>query len=142
MTITIDLTHLVTADATRAAELAAAQAAARAHLTRHISALRTMIITDLPGQSMIYLAKETEARAWLTAEDPDLSGFPLLAAETGITAPDPDSLAQIWLNLADLWRGAAAQLEALRLTVSAAIDAAGTLEDVDTALTALEAGGS
>lgn len=89
-----------------------------------VSTARTRYITDLPGQSMIYLAKEAEARAWLAAAAPDIADYPLLAAEVGITAPDPDDLAQLWLNLAAIWRAAAASLEAIRLTAPARLAAA------------------
>ncbi|MBJ2150597.1 hypothetical protein [Paracoccus sp. IB05] len=110
---------------------------ARVALTAAITRARAGLITALPGQDMIYLAKEAEARAWVAATDPDLATFPLLSAETGITAPDPDQLAQLWLNMADLWRSAAAGLEALRLSTQAAIAAAGSPEDITAALAAL-----
>jgi hypothetical protein len=92
-----------------------------------------------PGQSMIYLAKEAEAHAWMADPTPDPAAYPLLSAELGITAPDGASLAQIWLNLATLWRSTAADLEALRLTASAAIDAATTPEEVGAAMAGLPA---
>lgn len=114
------------------------KAEARARLAAAIAAARTALITDLPGQEMIYLAKEAEARDWLSATDPDLADYTLLSAEVGITAPDADSLAQLWLNLGQLWRGAAAQLEALRMSILAAIDAAETPADIEAALTALQ----
>lgn len=114
------------------------KAAARERLASAIAAARTALITDLPGQEMIYLAKEAEARDWLAATDPDVADYTLLSAEVGITAPDPDSLAQLWLHLGQLWRGAAAQLEALRMTTLAAIDAAGTPADIEAAMAALD----
>lgn len=117
--------------------LAEAKASARVQLTAAISAARVAMITDLPGQDMIYLAKEAEARAWVADPEPDSADYPLLSAEAGITAPDADALAQLWLNLAALWRAAAAQLEALRMAVGSAIDAAATVEDVEAALVLL-----
>lgn len=135
--IAIDLSQLVTAEARAAAALQAAKARAAGTLASTISLARATYITMLPGQDMIYQAKEAEARAWVTADTPDIADYPLLAAEIGITAPDADQLAQIWLNMATLWRAAAAVLEALRLTVGAAIDAAQTPEDVEAALGAL-----
>ncbi|AWD21625.1 hypothetical protein [Fuscovulum blasticum] len=119
--------------------LAQAQAAARLRLTAAITRARTALITDLPGQDMIYLAKEAEARAWLADPVPDPAAYPLLVAEIGITAPDAPSLAQLWLNLAALWRQTAAELEGLRMAVGAAIDAATTPEDVAAALAPLDA---
>lgn len=114
-----------------ASDLAQAQNAAQHRLSMIISNSRVQMITDLPGQDMIYLAKEAEARAWVNAVAPDLADYPLLAAEIGITAPDADQLAQLWLNMAALWRAAAAQLEALRLTTQAAIASAASPEEID-----------
>ena len=47
------------------------QAAATASVNAAIGQVRARYITVLPGQEMLYLAKETEARAWLAAVDPD-----------------------------------------------------------------------
>ena len=135
--IAIDLSQLVTAEDAAAAALETARASARARLAAAISDARTAMITLLPGQEMIYLAKEAEARDWLAADDPDLADYTLLAAEVGITAPTAGELAQLWLNMGALWRGAAARLEALRMTVCAAIAAAETPEEVAAALEAL-----
>jgi len=114
-----------------------ARARAFAGLSVWIANARTQLITDLPGQDMIYLAKEAEARAWVSETTPDLADYPLLAAEVGITAPDADQLAQLWLNMAALWRDAAAELEALRLSTKAAIEAAQTPAEIAAALAAL-----
>lgn len=120
------------------AMLAEAQAAALSRLAEFIAAARTVFITVLPGQDMIYLAKEAEAKAWVADAAPDLAAFPLLSAEVGITAPDADQLAQLWLNMATLWRIEAARLEALRMSVTAAVSAAGSVEEVELAMLPLE----
>lgn len=135
--MSIDWSRTITAEARAAAALEAAKAEARVTLAAAVTAARAALITDLPGQSMIYLAKEAEARAWMADPTPDPAAYPLLSAELGITAPDGASLAQIWLNLATLWRSTAADLEALRLTTRAAIDAATTLEEVGAAMAGL-----
>lgn len=135
--MSIDWSRTITAEARTAAALEAAKAEARVTLAAAVTAARAALITDLPGQSMIYLAKEAEARAWIADPTPDPAAYPLLSAELGITAPDGASLAQIWLNLATLWRSTAADLEALRLTTRAAIDAATTLEEVGAAMSQL-----
>lgn len=135
--MSIDWSRTITAEARAAAALEAAKAEARVTLAAAVTAARAALITDLPGQSMIYLAKEAEARAWMADPTPDPAAYPLLSAELGITAPDGASLAQIWLNLATLWRSTAADLEALRLTASAAIDAATTVEEVGAAMAGL-----
>lgn len=122
------------AEAIAADRLATAKAEARARLAAAIASARSAVITVLPGQDMIYQAKEAEARAWIADPAPDLADYPLLSAEIGLTAPDAHSLAQLWLNMALLWRQAAAELEALRLGVGAAIEAAGTVEEVEAAM--------
>lgn len=135
--MSIDWSKAITAEARAAAVLGAAKARAHATLASAVAAARAAMITTLPGQDMIYLAKEAEARAWIADPAPDPAAYPLIVAEIGITAPDAASLAQLWLNLAALWRSRAAQLEALRLSVGAAIDAAGTVEEVGAALAPL-----
>ena len=101
--------------------LAASRAAAVAEINAWAAQERLKYITDLPGQGMIYLAKEVEARAWLAAPAPDATAYPMLAAEVGITAPDAYQLSQIWVNMAAMWRGVAARIEHERLQRIAAI---------------------
>ncbi|MFE3838599.1 hypothetical protein [Pseudogemmobacter sonorensis] len=132
--MTIQWETMITAEAKAATALAAARSHARARLIAHVTAAREALITRLPGQDMIYLAKEAEARAWIAATDPDIADYPLLAAEAGLTAPDPGQLAQLWLNMAALWRTTAADLEAARLGTEAAIGAAATAAEIERAL--------
>ena len=107
------------------AALAPIRALAVAEINALVSAVRGRIITDIPGQQMIYLRKEAEARAWVANEAPDLVDFPLLSAEVGITAPDADQLAQIWLNQAWLWAEVLAPaLERLRMAANTAVQSA------------------
>lgn len=131
--IAIDLGQIITAEARAAQALADAKAAARATLLAQVEAARRPLVTALPGQEMIYLAKEAEARRWIADPVPDPADYPLLSAEIGITAPDAHSLAQLWLNMAALMISEGARLEALRLSTGAAIDAAETVEAVQEA---------
>lgn len=123
--------------AMQAEKLARAKAAGQARLIETMAAARLAFVTPLPGQDMVYLAKEAEARSWVAADAPSLADYLLLSAEVGITAPDADQLAQLWLNMATLWRAAAAQLEALRLSTQAAIEAAVSPEEVTAIMDAL-----
>lgn len=111
----------------QAALSAALQATRRAAIDR-INALagdlRATFITAIPGQEMLYLAKETEARAWTADQAPTLANYPLIAAEVGLTAPDGGALAQIWLNLGALWRQTAAQIETARMGAIYAVGSA------------------
>lgn len=106
------------------ADLSSVKAAATGRVNTLAGDLRRTFITTIPGQEMIYLAKEAEAKAWIADPSPDIADFPLLAAEAGLTAPDADQLAQLWLNLGSQWRQVAAQIEAARLGAVYAISVA------------------
>lgn len=126
-------------EAQRAADLATAKAGAIARVNGWTATARAQYITAIPGQDMVYLAKEAEALRWL-AIDPapvDLTGFPLIAAELGITAETPDQLAQLWVHLGELWRGLAAQIEMARLGTTKAINEAGDDDGIAAALAGL-----
>jgi len=103
-----------------------------------IIAAREVYITDLPGQELIYNAKEIEAKAWIADPSPDPADYPMLSAEVGITEPTADDLATLWVTNAAKWRALAAQLEAARMTANIAISAATTQAEIDAALAALE----
>lgn len=118
----------------RAAELARHKAEAIALIASRSAAARAAYITPIPGQEMIYLAKESEAVSWTAAMAPDLADYPMIAGEIGITGDTADQIAQIWLNMGALWRGIAAQLEPARLAAEAAIQAATSVEAI-TAIT-------
>ncbi|MDB6454846.1 hypothetical protein [Falsirhodobacter sp. 20TX0035] len=85
---------------------------------------RSSILTLVAGQDVVYREKEAEAAAWVAASPPDLSDFPLIAAEIGITGEDGHQVAQVILNRARLDREALAVIETVRLTAIAAIGAA------------------
>lgn len=102
-----------------------------------IAAYRRQIITDLPGQDAIYQNKRSEAEAYIAAGRPtDLTPYPMLAAETGITAPTASELADLWIVLNTQWVQLAAALEAVRLSATAEVGAATTRAEIDAALTA------
>lgn len=84
-------------------------------INQHAGYIRTLFITELPAQQMIYLAKEAEALAYLAATPADLGQYPLIAAEVGITADTALELAQLWVGTANQWRALAANIEAIRL---------------------------
>jgi hypothetical protein len=104
------------------------QRLARARVNDMAGRSRLGIVTDIPGQMAIYQAKEAEARAWTGAIAPALKDYPLIAAEVGITASTGDALAQLWLNMAHLFRLAAAASEGARMQALAEIDATTTAQ--------------
>lgn len=83
---------------------------------------RQKFITILPGQNMIYMAKEREAIANLAAPTGDSTPYPLLAAEVGVTAPTAWELAQVWVNVSVYWRSIAARIEGVQMCAIAQIE--------------------
>ncbi|WP_313348173.1 hypothetical protein [Paracoccus sp. (in: a-proteobacteria)] len=124
-------------------QLVRGREAAIAQVNAVAGKVRRLYVTDIPGQEALYLLKENEARSWLSANDPSLSDYPLIAAEVGITAATADQVAQIYLNLATIYLHAAAALEQIRLGAIAEIERAQIVEDTEVAvanfLEALEA---
>ena len=100
---------------------------------------RSVFVTNLPGQDMIYLRKEREALAFVAEVSPNISDYPMIAAEIGITAPTAFEVVQVWLNMSNLWRLVACQLETIRLTAGNDIQSADTVEEVEMAFSAFEA---
>lgn len=88
------------------------KAAALARIDEMRGRARLKYITDLPGQDSMYMAKREEAVAYLADPDPDDNQYPLIKSEIGETSPDGYSVAQIFLNLNDLWREAAGAIDA------------------------------
>lgn len=110
--------------------------AARARVVAWAAAERTKYITVMPGQEMIYLAKEAEAVRFVADPAPDMADYPFLASEIGVTATTPYELAQVWLFMSQAWRGAAAQIEQARLAALAQIEAAVTIAEVEAVVVA------
>lgn len=113
-------------EAARHARLEAQRLQYVAQLNAGIARIRQRYITALPGQDMIYQAKEEEARGYLQLEqEPEaLDDFPFIAAEVGTLAETPYQVAQIWLNMAAHWRQVAAELESLRMGVGQSLSLA------------------
>ena len=98
-----------------------------------ISAIRSAYVTDIPGQEMIYMNKEKEAAEYVAATSPDLSIYPMLQTEVGVTAPSAYEVAQIWLFMGHQWRIIAAALERVRMIATNDIQAATTEAEILTA---------
>ena len=117
------------------ADLAPYRREAIARINGAAGQTRLEFITDIPGQQMLYQAKEAEAAAYLV-ESPapaDLSAYPLMAAEVGpgLTALTPLDLAQTWLAMANQWRLVAAAIENVRLLHVYAVEQAADLATID-----------
>lgn len=120
----------------RQADLKTYRAASFQIVADALTQIRRALITDLPGQEMIYLAKEAEAKAFIADPEPDLAQYPLLEAETGITAPTAAALAAMWIGLSAAWRSTAATLEKVRMVAKDQIYQANSRADIDAAVAA------
>lgn len=106
-----------------APRLNAARATAAGLVAKWAARERSRHITNIPGQDMIYMAKEAEALRYLAepSEPVDLAEYPLIAAEVGITAETAHQMAMAWANMGGLWRSVAAHIEGARLGALKAI---------------------
>lgn len=121
----------------KAADLDRARQAAIAAVNQWAGKQRMQFITDVAGQDMIYTAKEAEAIRWVL-EQPDKSDmteYPFIAAEIGVLAATPLEVAQIWINMAHIWRQEAARTEAIRVKANADIRAAETEDAIEVIIT-------
>ncbi|MCL7466346.1 hypothetical protein [Phaeovulum sp. NW3] len=126
------------------ADLAAALEATRRAAIRSVNAacgaVRARFVTQLPGQEMIYLRKEAEARAFIADPAPDLAAYPFISAEVGITPPGGTALhvAQTYLAMSAQWQAIGAALEQIRLGSIGQIEAAATEAAITAALSAVQ----
>ena len=107
------------------------KAEASRKLSQWVESQRRQYLTVLPGQEMIYLAKEAEALRYLNDPEPDLLNYPFISREIGITGDTGWQVAQVWAYMSNLWRETAAQLEQTRLGLGAQIDAAATVAELN-----------
>lgn len=108
----------------------------RADASRRVDAaaeaVRQQFITPGSGQAMVYAAKQDEARRYLESVPPpaDLTLYPLMEAEVGLTAATPHDLAVLWTTMEAAWLVAAAAIEKKRLSAKKAIEAAGSPAEI------------
>lgn len=114
-------------------DVPALKAAAKRAVDDAAEQRRLVFITPGSGQAMVYTAKQEEARRYNAEQPADLTGYPLLAAEVGISAPTAADLVALWLSMETLWLTTAAAIEAARFTGKNAIDAATTPAAIEAA---------
>jgi hypothetical protein len=91
-----------------------------------------------PGKDAVYARKVDEAVAWRAAGEPvDLTPYPHIAAETGITAPTAADLVALWEAMAAAWIAASAQVEAVEQSALKAIREAADAAVIDAVLAGL-----
>lgn len=106
-------------------DIAALRRVAAGRIDAAAEALRLRYMTGGAGQAMVYQAKAAEALRLSGDADPSPAGYPLLAAEVGITAPTLTGVGAAVLAAHDEWTRIGALIEAARLAAKAAIAAAG-----------------
>ena len=124
----------------KAAEVAHRCAECIVEVNEAIGTARLPYVTNIPGQEMIYNAKEREALTYLAADPKpaDLSEFPFMAAEVGVSADTPLELAQLWQTTAAQWRVVGPAFEELRLSAIRDLKAATTMNEIDTVMAAFQ----
>ncbi|ABS15012.1 hypothetical protein I6H96_06590 [Brucella anthropi] len=85
---------------------------------------RLKYITPGDGQAMTYQQKVTEAQALKATSNPQVSYYPLLSSEVGITAETLSDVADIVLAAFAMWQQIGAAIEGIRLGAKIDIDAA------------------
>lgn len=85
---------------------------------------RLKYITPGNGQAMTYQQKVTEAQALKSAASPQVSNYPILSSEVGITAETLGEVADIVLAAFAQWQQIGAAIESIRLGAKRDIDAA------------------
>lgn len=88
------------------------------------------------GKHQIYSDKRNEAARYLETVqaglEPDMATFPYISAEIGLTAETALDLAELWLWMDSLWKGAAAAIEQISLAAKAQVRAASSQAEIDT----------
>jgi len=118
-------------------DMAAIRADAEAVVDNQADALLAPFMTLTPGRAMTYLAKETQARQFLAAAEPDPADYPLIAGEVGITADTAKAVAETILAMSQSWHALGAAIEAVRLTDKKQVRQAQTPEAVQAVLDAV-----
>lgn len=112
----------------------------RGEQTIDAAADRTRARFATPGKHQIYSDKRNEALAYLTvlsAGDPiDMTQYPYLAAETGVTAQSTEDLANLWIAMNTQWQQVAAALEQITISAKAQVRAAGSGAVIDAIVSA------
>ena len=92
-----------------------------------------VITIDLPDPCT-YQIEVTPPRPYLPNPIDDLSTYPMLEAEIGVTAPTAWELAQLWANVSVQWRAIAARIEGTGMRSIARIENCADPDDLNAIL--------
>jgi hypothetical protein len=98
---------------------------------------RSQYITPGDGQAMVYLEKADEALAYQAATNPVDADYPFLLAESASLEIDISEFAALVIQNRNIWKPAAAEIEATRAAAKAAIRSAPDQSAIDTILNGL-----
>lgn len=118
-------------------DMAAIRAEAEAAIDTQADALLAPYMSLTPGRAMTYLAKEAQATAFLAAENPDPTAYPLISGEVGITADTPQAVAETIQAKARAWHAMGAAIESVRLAAKKSVREVATPEAVQGVLDGL-----
>lgn len=104
------------------------------HINDVSSKVRSKYVTQIQGQEVVYTLKRDEAVRYIADTSPDISRYPLIAAEIGITAATAYEVAQVYLKMSHQFVSSLAMLEHVRLTAIVAIESATTREEIENAI--------
>jgi hypothetical protein len=116
-----------------AVDIEAFKKSAITKINTEVGRVRLQMITDLPGQELIYKTKEEQARRYLTAtpEPADLTEYRMIASEVTARGISPYQAAQLILNLAGMWELVGGALEDIRLTAAVDLESVTTKVEID-----------
>lgn len=123
----------------KAERMASLKASNKATIDQAVEAKRLQYLTPGSGQSMAYEQKYNEAAAFKAAENPDVSDFPHIESEVGITAPTAEEVADVIIAVRQQWVALSAALEGLRLGYKKAVNDATLPSEVHAAMMAFSA---
>lgn len=92
--------------------------------------VRCLALTPGSGQAMIYLAKETEARAVAHDTSPTLENYPHVFGEALRSGRTISEVAAEFIMMADQWKSLSVFLENTRLSAKDAINSAVSVGEV------------
>ena len=87
-------------------------------------------LTQAPGQAMVYLAKEAEAKDFIKDTAPAMVEYPFVMADMDGSGLGANQVCQIILNKSQLWRRVGSSIERARMIAKTAIEAATTIREI------------
>lgn len=114
-----------------AEQLALAKTRAATQVNHYTGEARKKYITAVPGQESVYGEKRKEAEAYVADNNISDAEIPHVVRSVGKDGVDKAQVAQVFLNMAALWKSKSADIEDYRLQAQIDILAATDIASVD-----------